>query len=169
MDHTHDPRATPPGAPSPCAGCATRRVFLRDSLALATGVALLGAPLELLRALPGGSTHALRYPLPAADGASIDADNEVILVRVAGGVYAFALSCPHQNTALKALPRNGGFQCTRHKSKYRPTGEFISGRATRHMDRLAIAREGEVVVVDPATAFESDTNPAGWAAAKVAV
>jgi hypothetical protein len=35
------------------------------------------------------------------------------------------------------------------------------------MDRLQIARDGEVLVVDPAVAYESDTDPAGWAAAKV--
>lgn len=172
-----DSRTTVP-TPSPCTGCASRRDFLRDAV-VAAGVALVGIPLATLPvaamplhpvatpADPLGRT--LRYPVPAADGVSIDGEHEVILVRAAGFAFAFALSCPHQNTALKALPRNGGFQCTRHKSRYRPTGEFISGRATRHMDRLAITREGDLLVVDPDRAFESDTDAAGWSAARVAV
>lgn len=155
---------------SPCDGCATRRAFLRDAAAaVAAAMTLAGAPLGALRALPGGSGRAVRYPIPLADGTSVDPEHEVILVRAAGFAYAFALSCPHQNTALKALPRNAGFQCGRHKSKYRPTGEFISGRATRHMDRLAISREGDQLVVDPDRAFESDADAAGWSAARVAL
>jgi nitrite reductase/ring-hydroxylating ferredoxin subunit len=158
---------------SPCAGCATRRAFLRDAVA-AAGVALAGIPLasQSLGALAAHATShrgAVRYPIPPTDGTSIDVEHEVILVRAAGFAYAFALSCPHQNTALKALPRNTGFQCARHKSRYRPTGEFISGRATRHMDRLAITRDGDQLVVDPDRAFESDTDAAGWGAARVAV
>jgi nitrite reductase/ring-hydroxylating ferredoxin subunit len=135
----------------------------------AAGALLTGGALTALQALPGPAARAVRYPLPAADGASIDADQEIILVRTAGFVYAFALSCPHQNTALKALPRGGGFQCARHKSRYRPSGEFISGRATRHMDRLAIVRDGAEVVVDPGKAFESDVDLAGWQGARVPV
>ncbi len=155
-------------APSPCHRCATRRAFVGQAVA-AAGALLAGGAFPVARALPGPAAHAVRYPLPSVDGASIDADQEIILVRAAGFVYAFALSCPHQNTALKALPRGGGFQCARHKSRYRPSGEFISGRATRHMDRLAITRDGAEVVVDPGKAFESDVDPAGWQGARVPV
>ncbi len=154
--------------PSPCLGCATRRAFVGRAVA-AAGALLASGALSVARALPGPAARAVRYPVPTADGASIDADQEIILVRAAGFVYAFALSCPHQNTALKALPRGGGFQCARHKSRYRPSGEFISGRATRHMDRLAITRDGTEVVVDPGKAFESDVDPAGWQGARVPV
>jgi Rieske Fe-S protein len=100
---------------------------------------------------------------------SIDSANEVILCRSNGDIFAFALSCPHQNTALKAMPKNAGFQCSRHKSKYLPNGTFVSGRATRNMDRLQIARDGVQIVVDPDIAFESDVAPAKWAAAFVKV
>ena len=80
---------------------------------------------------------------------------------------AFALSCPHQNTALKVLSKNTGFQCGRHKSKYTMNGTFLSGRATRNMDRLPITRSGDTVEVDPEMAFESDRDPAKWAAAVI--
>jgi Rieske Fe-S protein len=111
----------------------------------------------------------VRYALPAADGVSIDKTNEVILCRAGNEIYAFALSCPHENTALKAMSKNAGFQCSRHKSKYKPDGTFVSGRATRNMDRLQITRDGAQVVVDPDVFFESDAEPAKWAAAVVKV
>jgi Rieske Fe-S protein len=109
----------------------------------------------------------VRYPIPTADGATIDTDQQVILVRFKGVVYAFALSCPHQNTALKWLAEEGRFQCPKHKSKYQPDGTFISGRATRNMDRLPLRRDGASVVVDVDHVFESDKDPKEWAGALV--
>ncbi len=157
---------------SPCDGCSGRREFLRTALAGAASIAALSAlgPVEAIAALaPRVAGGAVRYALPAADGVSIDSANEVILCRSNGDVFAFALSCPHQNTALKAMPKNAGFQCPRHKSKYLPDGTFVSGRATRNMDRLQITREGAQIVVDPDIAFESDVDPAKWAAALIKV
>jgi hypothetical protein len=37
------------------------------------------------------------------------------------------------------------------------------------MDRLAIRRDGETLVVDVDVMFEEDKDPAGWAAAKVSL
>ena len=93
----------------------------------------------------------------------------MILVRFAGFVYAFALSCPHENYALKWLPKDGRFQCTKHQSEYTPAGVFTTGRATRNMDRFAIRKDGGQVVVNLAKWFRSDADAAGWAAAAVAV
>lgn len=157
---------------SPCTGCTARRDFLRQAVtatAALAGLALTGPVSELQALAPRRANDVVRYPLPAADGVSIDATNEVILCRHAGEVYAFALSCPHQNTALKVMPKGAGFQCPRHKSKYQPNGTFVSGRATRNMDRLQITRDGNTIAVDPNIAFESDTDPAKWAAAVVKV
>jgi nitrite reductase/ring-hydroxylating ferredoxin subunit len=109
------------------------------------------------------------YPIPAADGATIDKTNEVIIVRHAGKVYAFALSCPHQNTALHWLDEEGRFQCPKHKSRYQADGTFISGRATRNMDRLPIRSDGKEVFVNVDRVFESDKDPSGWAGAEVKV
>ena len=107
------------------------------------------------------------YPIPTADGATIDKEEQVILVRFQGVVYAFNLSCPHQNTALKWIAEDQRFQCPKHKSRYEPDGTFISGRATRGMDRLAIKRNGDVVVVNVDVMFQQDKDLAGWTAAKV--
>lgn len=154
-----------------------RRAFLREAALAAAGVLLaLGLspseaaalPLSLGRpATTAGDEHG--YPVPAEDGATIDKDNQVILVRYQGSAYAFALSCPHQNTALHWLGDEGRFQCPKHKSKYRPDGSFISGRATRGMDRFAIRRDGSNLVVDLARLFKQDADPEGWKTAVVAL
>jgi nitrite reductase/ring-hydroxylating ferredoxin subunit len=149
-----------------------RRAFLRDAVtaaAVLAGVSALGPLRELSAMEPRSATGTIKYPIPATDSVSIDSTNEVILCRAAGEVYAFALSCPHQNTALRAIPGGGGFQCSRHKSKYMANGTYIekSGKATRNMDRLSISRAGDAVVVDPAVAFLSDEEPDKWAGAKV--
>ena len=160
-----------------CEGCESlgdRREFLRQAAGWAAAVAVaLGIPGRAAAALPIGTVAGRRsvngggvsYPIPAADGVLIDKKNEVILARHEGSVYAFALSCPHQNTALRWLEDEGRFQCPKHKSRYQPDGTFISGRATRNMDRLPIQRDGNMVVVDVEHVFESDKDQAAWSAA----
>ncbi len=156
---------------SPCGiNCVVgRRLFLRDALtaaAMLAGVSALG-PMRELSAMAPRSVGGVKYAIPAADGVSIDAKNEVMLARSSGLLFAFALSCPHQNTALRALPGTKGFQCPRHKSRYKPDGTFIDGKATRNMDRLLITREGDTVLVDPDTYFQSDEQPDKWIAAQI--
>jgi nitrite reductase/ring-hydroxylating ferredoxin subunit len=163
-----------------CSGCESegRRAFLREAMAVAAAaLAGLGLSPRLVAALPvragTGRRHAgsaeLSYPIPAEDGVTIDRENQVILVRSQHAMYAFALSCPHQNTALRWLDEDHIFQCPKHKSRYQPDGTFISGRATRNMDRLPIRGDGKQVLVDPDRVFESDRDGAGWAAAQVKV
>jgi len=84
-------------------------------------------------------------------------------------VYAFALSCPHQNTALKWDERDHGFQCPKHHSKFQPDGAYIpgSGRATRNMDRYAIQMQPSGVTVDLDKVFEEDSDGPQWTAAVV--
>lgn len=155
-----------------CCGC-DRREFLRESLAAAVLIAV-GAGSAEAAALPvgfgtaaGASGDERTYPLPAADGATIDRENQVIVARFENKGYAFLLSCPHQNTALRWLADQRRFQCPRHESKYRPDGAFIEGRATRNMDRFALKRAGNTLVVDLARWFQSDTQKAEWAVAFV--
>ena len=120
--------------------------------------------------MPGAGAEAERtYPLPAADGVTIDRDAQVILVRHQNRVYAFSLACPHENTALRWREQDVRFQCPRHQSKYQPDGTFISGRATRNMDRFAVRRAGDTIVVDVNQWFRSDQQAPQWAAAVVAL
>jgi Rieske Fe-S protein len=153
-----------------CDGCPLvpdRREFLRSAAALALGVISLSLPIrsvsaKVLTSAVGGR-NLLSYKLPAADGANIDRDNEVILVRYQNEVYAFSLGCPHQNVSLRWNETDMRFQCPKHHSQYQPTGEFITGRATRNMDRLAIRRDAaNNIVVDPDTLYKSDEDEAQW-------
>ena len=109
------------------------------------------------------------YPLPAADGVTIDKPAQVILVRFQGKVMAFNLACPHENNALRWTQAAGRFLCPKHESKYSPDGTFKGGRATRNMDRLPITRNGNTVIVTLSRIVKSDTEAAEWAAAQVIV
>ena len=168
----------PRDAGDACAGCllrdATRRRFLGDALAalgaIATTLGLAGrAEAMVVRAVSAVGAHGdtVTYAVPAEDGATIDKAHEVILVRWEGRMYAFRLSCPHQRTALKWKANDKRFQCPKHKSRYQPDGAFISGRATRGMDRYAISRRGGDIIVDLSKVFLEDQDKAGWAAAVV--
>ena len=132
-----------------CSACPSRRTFLTQ----VSGSLLAGM---LAPVLADAATPEQRYPIPASDGATIDKKAQVILVRDQQKVYAFNLACPHENTALKWRDKDHRFQCPKHDSKYTPDGTFKEGRATRNMDRLAIRREGDQVVVDVNRLFRSD-------------
>lgn len=177
MPSTHD-RAE--AARDSCTGCAAcdapaRREFLREAGWVLAGIAAaLGLTparaaafhLDVIAAI-GTVGDDATYPIPAGDGAMIDKGHEVILARHSGAVYAFALSCPHQRTPLRWLDDERRFQCPKHKSAYQPDGSFISGRATRGMDRYAIRRAGDTVVVDLARLFQQDRDLTDWNAALV--
>ena len=156
-----------------------RRRFLRDSfLSVAGALIAVGMRKADAFAMPMAFTEATRstdsmhsYSIPVGDGAQIDKTNGVILVRWQGAVYAFDLSCPHQNTALKWDERDHAFNCPKHHSQFRPNGEYIaeSGRATRNMDRFAIAKEGSEIRVDVDKLYREDNDSAQWIAALVKV
>jgi nitrite reductase/ring-hydroxylating ferredoxin subunit len=107
------------------------------------------------------------YAIPAQDGVTLDKDREVILARYQQSVYAFALSCPHQKTPLRWQEAEHRFQCPKHKSRFQPDGVFVDGRATRSMDRHAIRREADNVVVDLGKLYREDENRENWISAVV--
>jgi len=153
-----------------CDGCPLvpdRREFLRNAAAIALGSISLSLPIrsasaKVLSAAIGRRTL-LSYPVPPTDSANIDRDNAVILVRYKDEVFAFNLGCPHQNVSLRWNETDMRFQCPKHHSQYQPDGEFITGRATRNMDRLAIRRDAaNNIVVDPDTLYKSDEDGAQW-------
>ncbi|MGH7617590.1 MAG: ubiquinol-cytochrome c reductase iron-sulfur subunit [Gemmatimonadaceae bacterium] len=160
-----------------CSVPASRRQFLRDSFLsvagalIATGMARSAAfamPLQFTEPTRASRTM-LSYAIPSSDGAQVDKTNEVILVRWQQAVYAFSLSCPHQNTALKWDEGDRDFQCPKHHSRFQPDGEYIadSGRATRNMDRFAITRDAAGLHVDLDKLYQQDTDELLWTAAVV--
>ena len=163
-----------------CGGCdlakaGSRRDFLREAAATAAGLLLLlgarpaeaaSAPLRFIASL-GSSADGVRYPLPSQDGVEIDSVHDVILVRHQGAIYAFARACPHQHVAVRWQEKEGRFQCPKHKSRYQRDGTFISGRATRNMDRLPLVIDGAELVVTTDAPIRFDRDPSAWAAAVV--
>ena len=161
-----------------CEGCSLspRRTFLLG-MSSAVLAAMVGSgwdadaselPVSLASGTQGAG-NSRTYAVPAEDGATIDRDAQVILVRLHSQAYAFNLACPHENTVLRWRPEDARFQCPRHGSRYQPDGTFISGRATRNMDRFAIRRTAEGLVVDLDHLYRSDRNQAEWAGAAVAL
>jgi nitrite reductase/ring-hydroxylating ferredoxin subunit len=156
-----------------CGQADSRRDFLRQAALLVSGTLVsLGGPPASAAALPAtagvplaSSGAELTYPIPAADGATVDRANGVIVVRYQGKLFAFNLSCPHENAAVRWKAAVNRFECSRHDSRYEPSGTYTSGRATRNMDRFAVRRNGDSVVVDVSRLIQSDTNKAQWDAA----
>ena len=159
----------------PLGAAMERRTFFREAATAAAGVfAALGIVASEARALPVRAVSALSvlgdertYPMPTVDGATIDKEESLIVARWQNALYVFSLACPHQNTALRWEQRDAQFQCPKHHSKYRPDGSFIEGRATRGMDRFAVRRDGEKVIVDLDKLYQQDTDPAEWKAAVI--
>ena len=140
-----------------------RREFLR-----AGGCFLLGfAGLPVFEVDSTGAATEKRFQIPAADSVNIDRQSQTILVRYQNSIFAFALACPHEHAAVKWLPKDRRFQCSKHDSQYQSNGTYTAGKATRNLDRFAIRREDAFIVVDLQHWFESDKNPSGWASAVV--
>jgi nitrite reductase/ring-hydroxylating ferredoxin subunit len=164
-----------------CGGCAlhdavqdaSRRAFLKKATLAFTGAAVaLGMTAERASALPlsllapqAGGGDEKKYPFPAADGVQVDKDNGVMIARVGAKVYAFALTCPHQNTAIKWDAGDQRFQCPKHKSRYRADGTFIEGRATRSLDRFGLRRDGNTIAVDLDQLYRQDEQQVQWTGA----
>jgi Rieske Fe-S protein len=165
------PEATEGG----CDGCPiARRDFLREGtiLAVATVAAIAipghasGLPVRSA-SVRGRRAKDARYAIPPSDGATIDKDNDVIIARAAGAVYALDLSCPHQRTAIHWRSSDNHFECPKHHSEYSPAGIYLHGRATRSLDRLPIHRDGDQLVVDVDTVYRQDRDRSQWQAAVV--
>ena len=163
-------------AACPLGQAIARRDFLRDSVSRALlAVAALGVASSRAAALPiafvsgAGSRADKTYPIPEKDGVAIDKDESVIVARVADKLYAFSLACPHQSTALRWDAGHNRFQCPKHKSRYKPDGVFIDGRATRGLDRFAVKRDGDKLSVNLDALYREDENAAQWATAFVSL
>jgi nitrite reductase/ring-hydroxylating ferredoxin subunit len=161
------PRAD--GADQECNGCplVDRRSFLRTIAILGAGAAAVAAGPQDVMALPmiTGIRHSAdekEFPIPTADGASIDKDLDLILSRSEGKVFAFSLACPHQNTAIKWEGDKKRFQCPKHHSIYTPEGVFVEGRATRGLDRFTVRKNGNSIVVNLDSLLQEDEDGDIW-------
>jgi nitrite reductase/ring-hydroxylating ferredoxin subunit len=159
-----------------CTGCVLmdRRDFLRSAVFVTAGVAALAATARPAFALPviagtRRSPEEKTFPIPAADGAHVDKDLDLILSRSQGKVFAFSLACPHQNTAIKWEPDHSRFQCPKHHSIYTPEGVFVEGRATRGLDRFVVRKDGNSIVVNLDLLLQEDEDADKWKTAFVTI
>jgi nitrite reductase/ring-hydroxylating ferredoxin subunit len=112
----------------------------------------------------------LTYSLPAKEGAQIDAGNGVIVARVKSTVYALSITCPHRAvTTLEWIPETKEFHCPKHDAHFQSDGELIDGRPDRAMDRYAVRRAGQSIMVDTAAVLQQDTAHDAWSRAVVTV
>ncbi len=147
------------------ASCAIFAAMAASGIAAADA---LSFPIDTVSAdTPQGAERT--YPLPSTDGASVDQSSEVILVRFNSRIYAFALACPHENTALRWRPQDHRFQCPRHQAKFQPDGTWMGSRKTRDMDRFALRLEGQKIAVDLSRLYRSDQQKSEWEAAFVSL
>jgi nitrite reductase/ring-hydroxylating ferredoxin subunit len=152
-----------------CSGCplVDRRGFLKAIAILGAGAAAVAAGPQDVMALPmitgiRRSADEKEFPIPAADGASIDKDLDLILSRSEGKIFAFSLACPHQNTAIKWEADKKRFQCPKHHSIYTPEGVFVEGRATRGLDRFTVRKNGNSIVVNLDSLLQEDEDGDKW-------
>jgi len=181
-EHTDmvDAKPTDDSRCSDCPLTRNRRAFLRD-VALAAAAALTAA--GMLRpgvafaesaadidALPTSGTAMERsYPLPRMDGVSVDARNDVMLVRWEQRVYAFSLKCPHKGARLEWRDGEQRVFCPKHKARFLANGTHVSGRGSRDLDRYPVRVAGGSVVVDLGRVLRADQDASAWSAAVAVV
>jgi Rieske Fe-S protein len=152
---------------------ASRREFLQRGSACglftlaALGLAAEATVLPVTLMAGSGDGEERSYDIPAADGVTIDRKSQVMLVRYGNHLFAMAMACPHEQAAVKWVKKDGRFQCTKHDSQYKPDGTYVTGHATRNLDRFPIRREDAKVLVNISKVYQSDKQAAGWAAATV--
>ncbi len=160
-----------------CARVLDRRAFLQQT-ALAVAAALVAAgvrPSEAFAQQVGWMTPVeavggeRTYEIPPEDGVALDGGSEVALARWQGHLFAFSLACPHRGATLQWKASEGQFYCPKHKARFTPDGTHASGRATRALDRFALRRVGDRVVIQTGAPLEATKHAAAWQAAVLTV
>jgi nitrite reductase/ring-hydroxylating ferredoxin subunit len=165
---------------SKCGDCpiaTNRRRFLRDAglTVIATLVASGLKPSSALANLiaetrPLRSSGPMRaYSVPVTDAVLIDVDNDVIIARSRGKVYAFSRRCPHKGTRLEWREDESRIFCPKHKARFNAGGAHVSGRHTRNLNRYALRLQGSEIVVDTGTVYRQDLDPQAWASAVISL
>ncbi|MCU0650499.1 MAG: Rieske (2Fe-2S) protein [Gemmatimonadaceae bacterium] len=162
-----------------CGHRVDRREFVRRATLLAGGVlaSLTGAATahataravitEITPKALEDASAVRRYRVPTANGAFIDAGNELLIVRWNRQLFAFALACPHRGATLEWRTTPGEVYCPKHKARFDAGGAHRSGRASRDLDRYSLRLEGAELVVDLANRLRADRDASAWAAAVI--
>lgn len=103
--------------------------------------------------------------MPTTDAVMVDDENDVIVTRSRGKIYAFSRRCPHKGARLVWHESEDRIFCPKHKARFTADGDHASGRGSRALDRYAIRLEGREIVVDTSAVYREDRDPAAWRAA----
>jgi len=160
-----------------CPIATSRRQFFRDTglavvaaliaSGLRPGIAIASLVSEIRPVRINGKLRS--YLIGESDAVMIDANNDVILARSQGKVYAFSLRCPHKGARLVWHDDESRIYCPKHKARFFAHGEHASGRRSRNLDRYALRRDGREIIVDTGTLYREDKSGSAWQAAVIAL
>ncbi|HEX6574513.1 MAG TPA: Rieske (2Fe-2S) protein [Gemmatimonadaceae bacterium] len=154
-----------------------RRLFLRD-MGLAVAAALMATGLSPSRALAALVAEIrpvnrrgpfVSYAAPKSEAVLVDSDNEVIIARAGRNVYAFSMRCPHKGAKLEWIEAESKIFCPRHKARFSASGDHLSGRRSRNLDRHALQLQGGLIVVDTETVYREDQHVTQWQKALITI
>lgn len=166
---------------SDCPECpiamANRRKFLRD-MGIAAAATLLASGLSPAAALANlvAEIRPLRrrgpllsYAVPKGEAVLVDSDNDVIIARSGRFAHAFSTRCPHKGARLQWHEDESKIFCPKHKARFDASGDHVSGRRSRNLDRYAIRIQDDALAVDTDTLYREDEQPDAWQKAVVAI
>ncbi len=114
-------------------------------------LALLGASPLALGGCGGPPDRRLRVPLaslPPGSRTVVDqGGGPVELLRTDAGVSARSLLCSHYGCKVSWRPEREQYVCACHQGAFDPSGRPASGPPTRPLRVVAVAVEGEAVLV----------------------
>lgn len=89
----------------------------------------------------------LRIPLAdiPVDGAYVDKDERVAVIRDKVAIYALSLVCTHLGCTVTAI--GDGFSCPCHGSRFDRNGKVLRGPADRGLAMLKVIEKGGMVEV----------------------
>lgn len=113
-----------------------------------TGGQVPPAQIPVPSALPKGTEIAQVADIPVGRTAAVTVDGQDILLAQAieGEVVAFSAICTHQGCLVSAVVDE--FDCSCHGSRFEAaTGAVLNGPAVRPLNPIAVAVEGDAVVI----------------------
>jgi cytochrome b6-f complex iron-sulfur subunit len=144
---------------------AAAATLLASGLSPASALANLVAEIRPLRRRGA----LLSYAVPKGEAVLVDSDNDVIIARSGRYAHAFSMRCPHKGAKLQWREEESKIFCPKHKARFDASGDHVSGRRSRNLDRYPIRIQDGALVVDTDTLFREDEQLDSWQKAFVGV
>jgi cytochrome b6-f complex iron-sulfur subunit len=144
---------------------AAAATLLASGLSPASALANLVAEIRPLRRRGA----LLSYAVPKGEAVLVDSDNDVIIARSGRYAHAFSMRCPHKGAKLQWREEESKIFCPKHKARFDASGDHVSGRRSRNLDRYPIRIQDGALVVDTDTLYREDEQLDSWQKAFVGV